>query len=295
MLQLPHMKPLLAILIAALLLTVSASAQTHDFTQWVKKKTVDGKEIIVLRVPETEFGSNILGLIGEAENDLDRLTYLYKGSYAPFGGSNVYDDIERYCVRIEKEDPTYPVHYYRDEMKAFKALREEMDQKALAKKKAAEDKAFFEQLKSNYAWISGDTLNVRTKPDTKAPTIGKLLRLSYIKAYQVENNEDWVEVNFGEHSGYVLRDYVAIDWEELAPSHEDSARLVTGQQYHFIPTAAYTAQLKKAAAEEEREEARAMRAAESAPRRKYYRGPRGGCYFIDSKGNKQYVDHSYCN
>jgi len=27
----------------------------------------------------------------------------------------------------------------------------------------------------------------------------------------------------------------------------------------------------------------------------YYRGPRGGCYYINSNGKKVYVDHSYCN
>lgn len=27
----------------------------------------------------------------------------------------------------------------------------------------------------------------------------------------------------------------------------------------------------------------------------YIRGPRGGCYYINSKGKKVYVDHSYCN
>lgn len=29
--------------------------------------------------------------------------------------------------------------------------------------------------------------------------------------------------------------------------------------------------------------------------REYHRGPRGGCYYINSKGKKVYVDHSYCN
>ncbi len=28
--------------------------------------------------------------------------------------------------------------------------------------------------------------------------------------------------------------------------------------------------------------------------RRYYRGPRGGCYYINSNGNKTYVDGSYC-
>lgn len=27
----------------------------------------------------------------------------------------------------------------------------------------------------------------------------------------------------------------------------------------------------------------------------YIRGPRGGCYYINSNGKKVYVDHSYCN
>ncbi|SMG53058.1 hypothetical protein SAMN03080602_04324 [Arenibacter troitsensis] len=29
--------------------------------------------------------------------------------------------------------------------------------------------------------------------------------------------------------------------------------------------------------------------------RTYYRGPRGGCYYINSNGNKSYVDRSMCN
>lgn len=29
--------------------------------------------------------------------------------------------------------------------------------------------------------------------------------------------------------------------------------------------------------------------------RKYYLGPRGGCYYINSNGNKTYVDRSLCN
>ena len=29
--------------------------------------------------------------------------------------------------------------------------------------------------------------------------------------------------------------------------------------------------------------------------RQYIRGPRGGCYYINSNGNKTYVDRSFCN
>jgi len=31
-----------------------------------------------------------------------------------------------------------------------------------------------------------------------------------------------------------------------------------------------------------------------ATSRRYITGPRGGCYYINSNGNKTYVDHSYC-
>ena len=32
----------------------------------------------------------------------------------------------------------------------------------------------------------------------------------------------------------------------------------------------------------------------SSSSRTYFRGSRGGCYYINSKGNKTYVDHSLC-
>ncbi len=284
------MKYLKLILLPFLLLTLCGSSQPIDVSQWLKKKTVDGKEITILRVPDTQFGSALVGLISDAQYQLDRLPNYYQlsGTYA---GMDLYRDIERDCENILKVNAAFPVQYYRAEMQAFRELKEEMEQQALAKKKAEEEAAFFTRLKSDYAWISSDSLNVRSRPDAKAPAIGKILRLSYVKAYEVDDHPDWVQIDFGEHSGYVLRDDIAIDWEELEPSEEDSARLETGQHHYFTPTAAYTAQLKKQAAEEER----AMRTANAAPQRKYYRGPRGGCYYINSKGNKQYVDRSFCN
>lgn len=283
------MKTFITLSLPLLLFTFVARTQTTDFTKWLKKKTVDGKEITMLRVPETEFGSKLLGFISFAQHELNRLPDLYRASFNYMSG-DPYKNIEGYCQNIEKENASFPVHYYRDEMKAFKELKEEMELKEQAQKKADEEKEFFAKLKADFAWVSGDSLTVRSRPETKSPGIGKIGRLSYIRAYEVEDTEDWVQIDFGEHSGYVLRDDIAIDWEELEPSKEDSMKLQRGRYYDFNPTAAYTAQLKKAAAEEER----AMRAANAAPRRKYYRGPKGGCYFINSNGNKQYVDHSYC-
>jgi hypothetical protein len=33
----------------------------------------------------------------------------------------------------------------------------------------------------------------------------------------------------------------------------------------------------------------------SSPSRTYHTGPKGGCYYVNSAGNKVYVDKSYCN
>lgn len=33
----------------------------------------------------------------------------------------------------------------------------------------------------------------------------------------------------------------------------------------------------------------------SSSQRKYYTGPKGGCYYYSSSGKKVYVDRSYCN
>lgn len=38
----------------------------------------------------------------------------------------------------------------------------------------------------------------------------------------------------------------------------------------------------------------ASRTARSSTSRRYYMGPRGGCYYLTGSGNRQYVDRSYC-
>lgn len=279
----------MSVLIAVLLLTVSSNAQTIDVSQWLEKKLVDGKEIAMLRVPDTQFGAALVGPISFAQHSLHRLPDYYKSGSGKIDDEQ-YQDAEKYITMIEAADANFPVHHYRDEIKAFKELCIESAARAILKQKADGEAAFFKRLKSDFAWTSSDAVPVYSRPDAKSATIGKVGRLSFIRAYDVENNEEWVEAQIGEHTGYISRDAVAIDWEELAPTAADSTKLIRGAYYDFDPSPAYAAQLKKAAAEEERE----LRAANTAPRRKYYRGPKGGCYFINSAGNKQYVDHSNC-
>jgi hypothetical protein len=106
----------------------------------------------------------------------------------------------------------------------------------------------------------------------------------------VEGKDGWVEIQFEDHTGYVPEDAIAFDWEDMLLTDAETDELKLGRYYQFVPTPAYKVKLDKEQAAEER----AMRAANAAPSRKYYTGPRGGCYYINSRGNKQYVDHSYC-
>lgn len=273
-----------------LLLFLGAThAQTIDVSPWLKTKTVDGQDITILRAPDTQFGSALVGPVSFTQYSLDRLNHAFTGNSGSID-DDYYKDAEKYIAMIVAASADFPVQHYRAEIDAYKRLCVESAAKRVARQKAMEEADFFKRLKSNFAWTSSEAVTVYTKPDVKSSVLGKLGRLSYLHAYDVEHNEDWVEIKVGEHKGFVQREHIAIDWDELDPTAADSTELRRGAYYDFTASPAYAAQLKKAEAEEARE----LRAMNAAPRRKYYVGPKGGCYYINSHGNKQYVDHSYC-
>ncbi|HEX6427956.1 MAG TPA: SH3 domain-containing protein [Niastella sp.] len=295
------MKSSIYLLITGVLLALSATSQTPDYSQWVKTITIDGKSITILRVDELKFPSTILGHISGAQDLLDDLKHIYKKtmgqSYNPNFG------IEHSCQEIEKVDKTFPVHYYREELKAYRDVHDAIKQKEqdemnarIAQQNAEKEKLKIERLKTGYYWINHDSINVRSKPNMQALIIGQIHRLSYVKAFQVDNKPDWAEISFGEYdgkyTGYVLGKYVAEDWDELTPTAEDSVTLISGPNYNFIPNKANLAKAKQAEAAQQQ---RAISTSRSGSGRKYHLGPRGGCYFINSHGNKEYVDRSYCN
>tara|TARA_R110002050_G_scaffold125594_5_gene245369 strand:- start:4084 stop:4653 length:570 start_codon:yes stop_codon:yes gene_type:complete len=83
---------------------------------------------------------------------------------------------------------------------------------------------------------------------------------------------DYMKVEVGNGSGYVHRIYL-----EKAASNTNSLNqspirtsLPTPSNYSNTPRKSFSS-------------------------RTYYRGPKGGCYYINSNGNKSYVDRSLCN
>jgi uncharacterized protein YgiM (DUF1202 family) len=295
------MKPSIYFLVTCILLTLFATSQTPDYSQWLKTITIDGKNITILRVDELKFPSTILGHISGAQSLLDDLKYIYKNTMGNSDNPNF--GIERSCREIEKVDKTFPVHYYREELQAYRNVHDAIKQKEqdemnaqIAQEKAAEVKLKIERLKAGYYWINHDSINVRSKPNTQSLIIGQIHRLSYVKAFQVDNKPDWAEISFGEYdgkyTGFILGKYVAEDWDELTLTAEDSASLISGPNYNFIPNEANLAKARQAEAAQQQ---RVMSASKSGSGRTYHLGPRGGCYFINAHGNKEYVDRSYCN
>jgi hypothetical protein len=296
------MKSSIYLLAAGMLLALSATSQTPDYSQWLKTITIEGKSVTVLRVDELKFPSTILGHIAGAQNSLDKLSYGYK-VYLGYK-SDPNSGIERNCQEIEKVNKTFPVHYYREELKAYRDAYDAFKQKEddeknarIAREKAEKEQAIIERLKTDYFWINHDSINVRSKPNTQSLIVGQIHRLSYVKAFEVEGKPDWAQISFGEYdgkyTGFIFDKYLAEDWDELFPTTEDSARLLSGPNYNYIPNTANMAKARQAELDQQVKAAGSFKSG-SGSGRKYILGPRGGCYFINSHGNKEYVDRSYC-
>lgn len=285
-----------------MLLALSANSQTPDYSKWLRTITIEGKSITILRVDERNFPSTILGHISGAQELLNELKDRYKKSMGYSYNPNF--GIEHSCEEIEKVDKTFPVHYYREELKAYKDAHDAIKQKEqdernaqIAQEKAEKEKEKIERLKLGNYWINHDSINVRSKPNTQSLIVGQIHRLSYVKAFEVDGKPDWAEISFGEYegkyTGFVLGKYIADDWDELAATAEDSVTLISGPNYNFAPNSANLAKARQA---EMAQQLKVAAPAKSGSRsgRKYILGPRGGCYFINSHGNKEYVDRSYC-
>jgi hypothetical protein len=282
----------LTILTCSLLLTLAASSQITDYSPYITTREVDGKTISVLRVPLDQVNEKIRGEVGNVHWKLDDTwKYFQQGNMA---GHYLGGQVKVPFMIIERDDSLFPVHYLREEAAAYERFIDSANKREirenLARVKRYEDSIHIVKLKEGYRWINSDTVWVRTKPDSKAPSIGRIYRLSYVKGYAVENNPDWAEVEFGEHTGYIPRKDLALKWEDMALDEDELAELKSGRYYSFDPTTAYKAKLDRQAAAE----AAALKAANAASRRNYITGPRGGCYFINSSGNKEYVDRRYC-
>jgi hypothetical protein len=270
--------------ISSILLSLASFSQTIDFSPWITKVEIDSNTVEILRVPAERFPRFTPDIIS-IQRTLEENRKKYSGGINTYGSS-----VESSCLFIENQDPTFPVRYYRAELKAYldwnPKNEERLDRLLMEKVARQKDSIRIEKLKAGYSWINSDTVWVKAIPDLKGAAVGRLYRLNYVEAYVVEGKPDWMHIFFGDHSGYIYKKDIATKWEDMHLANEELEKLKSGRYFSFDPSAAYKAQLAQ--------EAAAAQRASSGGGRKYYLGPQGGCYFINSHGKKEYVARSYC-
>jgi hypothetical protein len=107
-------------------------------------------------------------------------------------------------------------------------------------------------------------LNVRTAPDKGAARVRTLRRGDYVQLGP-KDATGWARLySLGSSEGYVYRASDLVRRQApVAPTPRRAASSGGGSR-------------------------------RSSGGRVYHTGPRGGCYYYNGSGNKQYVDHSYC-
>ncbi len=278
----------------AILLTVVGFGQ-FDVTPYLSEVKINNNPIQILRIPEDKMPASIKNDISGAQRLLDRCR-----KWHDEGGLPSYTDrnqMQWYKDFVTNREPEFPFKYYLNEHIAFMTYADQYEQfreDGVKKEKAryADSIRFAEQVEG-YTFINPPFVLVKEKPSAASMTIGKLYRGSYVRSFEVENDKSgYIEIHFQnyEYKGYIKEDDIVFDFEEFDPPAEpELLQSLNNWRYtKFEISPAYKAKLEKAEAAEER----ARNA--SGPKRRYIRGPKGGCYFINSKGNKEYVDHSFC-
>ncbi len=180
-------------------------------------------------------------------------------------------------------------------------------------------------------YVSASKLRLRAQPTTKAKILDKLYRGEKVTIIKTLSDSDWVEVVTEYYQiGFVHSKYLA---EELStiygskPSNNikkyytssssgknyysltsGNTYAKSGQQYttskktyttggkRYNTNGKYTTSKKKRKKSSKRNYSNTSDGYKLKYQtyREYHRGPRGGCYYINSNGNKTYVDRDYC-
>ena len=265
-------------------------SKIDDYSGYITTFDLEGKEVQILRIPPEKVTDDELyrGSVYFVQSQLDEVQESLKKGIDRTGALGY---LRGHFIQLDRLD-SFPLRYYREEAKAYQDWQDQRTKRQIAaidaRAKRAKDSLYVLELQYGYKWITPDSVWVKQKPDAKAPSIGLMYRLSYVKAYKVEDKPDWVEIDFADHTGYVLLNQIAHRWEDMELTEDELEELKKGRYFNFVPTTAYKAQRAKEEAELER--ANTI----SQPKRNYITGPKGGCYYIDSRGKKVYVDHSYC-
>lgn len=278
-------------------------------------------QVSMLRVNVDKITSRAKPYIITVQNSLDRYYARYKrgehidGSYEP-------DDI----AVIRNVDPDWPADRYSIEWKAYRAYdmaltqhEQKLRDSLAAENRAADRKRSEEQAAAakrrtdsieyvqrvfGYHFINKEYVSLKEKPLSTSQSKGRLYKGSYIRVLGYSENSGFVKITLDGVEGFISRADLAENIDDIPASENERAVFKSRVYYKYEPNYDYVEPVQqdyKSAfttgepVYSQAPKARQWTSARSGSQsRVYITGPRGGCYYINSNGNKTYVDHSYC-
>ena len=290
-----HTKVLLFVCIQCLYLNTSAQQITPK-PSWLKDTVISGIPVQQLRVPKEEITSSRAMDILSIQRDLDEdLKRARAWEIVSFNGT--LSEI----MFIRNQEPSWPVEYYQKELDAYKAYNKTITahERIVGDSilKVYEENARLTALVKGYCFISKSSIIIHETAMNGGRTMGKLYFGTYVKVEDAdEMGTAYVTVPGLRGVEGIIHTGDYVDSLYKLKATDEEMRMFKSRQYaKFEMDPVYAAVIKKEQqAEARREQAASRSISRSTQRRTYITGPRGGCYYINSNGNKVYVDHSFC-
>jgi hypothetical protein len=282
---------------------------------------IGGVQVAMLRVNADRITSKAKSYIINVQNSLDRYYAEYKK------GEHISSNYEPEDIGVIRNmDPDWPADRYSNEWKAYRSydkaliLRDQKLRDSLAFEKATADMKHSQELAaavkkradsieyaqrvSGYHFINKEFVSLREKPLSTSQSKGRLYKGSYVRVLGYSESSSFVKIALDGIEGFVERADLAENIDNIPANESELATFRSRHYYKYEPNYDYTEPIPKSYGAtldaDEQPTSRPSKAKQkitshfSRQSRTYITGPRGGCYYINSNGNKTYVDHSYC-
>jgi hypothetical protein len=288
-----------------------------DVDAYLKDASINGREISILRIPEEKITSAAKRYIMKVQQRLEENYRHYRNNeHIEDFSYNIQNDI----YDLKSFDANWPITYYEIELREYKdydqrltqtegrikdstektdRLAQELLRDSIreANKIKADSIAYAKQV-ADFHFVNKPFTELKVKADAKSATMAKLNGGTYVTVWEIDEKTGYANVSMLDMQGYVLYAHLVEYLEELDFPNADIELYKKERYYSYTRNDAYFEKLYKAqeakemraAAVEERQERQQSRSSG----RVYQTGPRGGCYYINSNGNKTYVDRSLC-
>ena len=286
------------IFLALLTLTsIRCIAQTPD-SSWLMPYTIEKTSVQLLRAPADKITLRTKLDILSIQKKLDKCKADYEAGKQTYKSS-----LESEIEYVGVQTPEWPVAYYQKELEAYLAYNKAWNTRDVAR-------VVNNVRTAGYVFVSVGSTPMTEKPWGGGMAIADLRTGSYLLLVNDEYNKNdtasFIHVIVEKMDGYVRKADVVNEIGKLVLDDRRKEFVEVAKYYDYTQTPVYKAKEQKemaarAAAKAKQDEAdaredAAINAREAKARRaKYHWGPKGGCYFINSNGKKQYVeDKSLC-